>query len=135
MVLVIDGGQMKYKTLFRLMVKVVGLFLCAQAVPGLAGRMAELVTWYVQPAVGIRWSMEMALMPMLQPVIESGAGLYLFVGGPCIINLAIPSNRPYCPECAYDLRGAVTNRCSECGAPFKMDEVRPSPAVEEAKEA
>jgi hypothetical protein len=33
--------------------------------------------------------------------------------------MAIPSNRPYCPECAYDLTGAAVERCPEYDTSFR----------------
>jgi uncharacterized paraquat-inducible protein A len=57
-------------------------------------------------------------------VLNSGffnliAGLYLFFGGKWIVNKAIPSNRPYCHECGYELTHARSNVCPECGTEFK----------------
>ena len=31
---------------------------------------------------------------------------------------------PRCPECGYNLTGAVRNRCPECGRPFRLREIR-----------
>jgi hypothetical protein len=42
-------------------------------------------------------------------------GLYLFFGAKWIVNKAIPSNRPYCPECGYDLSKSRGDVCPECG--------------------
>jgi hypothetical protein len=44
-------------------------------------------------------------------------GFYLFFGRKWIVNLAIPSNRPYCAECGYDLSQTRSLRCPECGTP------------------
>ena len=59
-------------------------------------------------------------------VLNSGffnliAGLYLFFGGKWIVNKAIPSNRPYCHECGYELTHARSNVCPECGTEFKAE--------------
>jgi rubrerythrin len=47
--------------------------------------------------------------------IEMIAGAYLFFGGKWVADKAIPSNRPYCHECGYELTGNVSDRCPECG--------------------
>jgi hypothetical protein len=43
-------------------------------------------------------------------------GAYLFFGGGLIVAYCIPSNRPYCPQCGYELRSARGQRCPECGS-------------------
>ena len=65
------------------------------------------------------------MMKLVPDAIPMGIGLYLFFGGKWIADLAIPGNRPYCPECGYDLTGATESRCPECGTPFSAKDVRP----------
>ncbi|GMU20302.1 MAG: hypothetical protein AMXMBFR13_03990 [Phycisphaerae bacterium] len=62
-------------------------------------------------------------------------GLYLFFGGRWIVDKAVPANRPYCPECGYDLTAATRNRCPECDTPFRWEEVRPAEPAQEPGEA
>jgi hypothetical protein len=61
------------------------------------------------------------LTQLFAPLLQLAAGLYLFFGGKWVADKAIPSNRPYCHECGYDLTGAVGNICAECGTPFKSE--------------
>jgi hypothetical protein len=57
------------------------------------------------------WIFVQAVVPSAQLAL----GLYLFFGGEWIVNRAIPSNRPYCPECGYDLSRSRREHCPECG--------------------
>jgi len=109
---------MKYKTLFRILLKVIAVWL-----------VANTLVEFVQASV--RW-----LDPISRGYFASvnflvwlgghGAaiaiGLYLFFGGRLIADLAIPSNRPYCHHCGYELsnvRGAI---CPECGTRFRGED-------------
>ena len=47
--------------------------------------------------------------------LQFGLGLYLLIGGKWLLNKIIPSNRPYCPECGYDLSKNTSDHCPECG--------------------
>ena len=120
---------MKHKTLFRLLLKVVGVWLFVDGAGQLASYAANVLFFLTQQVVGGAWSqLWYSLFSLIGPLLKSCIGLYLFFSGEWIVNKAIPSNRPYCPECAYDLSGAVSNRCPECGMPFRPDEVRPGAA-------
>ncbi len=104
---------MKYKTLFRVLLKLIGVWLFAQGVVSMMGLIPNLLLyfdrgsppgswWYMVPARGVTG---MAL------------GAYLFFGGRWIADKAIPSNRPYCHECGYDLSTSARDKCPECGTP------------------
>ena len=119
---------MKYKTLFRLLVKGIGLFLAAFGVAFLPNIiLSTILSWNSGPTNLWVWG------TMLGGALPVALGIYLFFGGKWIVNLAIPSNRPYCPECAYDLTGAAVERCPECGTAFRWRDMRPKSEVESGK--
>lgn len=110
---------MKHKTWFRLVLKAIGVFLVADSAPGTLQLVAYVIEWLAQSSVNwgatmFPWS-TLIVYPVAS-VAQAAFGLYLFFGGKFIVNLAIPSNRPYCPECGYDIGRAGGSTCPECGA-------------------
>ncbi len=106
---------MKYKTAFRLALKAIGVWLVAQTIESLPWTGSLLVNAWGDPSQAYRW--QAAVPGALANILGIGVALYLFFGAKWIVNLAIPSNRPYCQECGYELTGNVTGVCPECGTP------------------
>jgi hypothetical protein len=115
---------LKYKTLFRLMLKAVGVLLFVQ---GFAWSLPQLVPYALQALLktAVAGPPSTPSLYAVGPVIQAIVGLYLFFGGEWLVNKAIPSNKPYCHECGYDLSGAASNRCPECDTPFRPEDVEP----------
>lgn len=115
---------MKHKTWFRLILKAIGVLTFVTGVSTLLTYSGFL--WQTISAVGMGSNTSVFFFQLASPIVQIALGLYLFFGGEWVVNKAIPSNRPYCPECGYDLSGAVSSRCPECDTPFDPDMVRPS---------
>ena len=110
---------MKYKTLFRMLLKAIGVWVVVAGINGTVGQLGYalyVLTDASARSMGGNW---LFVFNVLAPALQIGLGLYLFFGGKWIVDKAIPSNRPYCHECGYDLTNAAGNVCSECGTPFK----------------
>lgn len=107
---------MKYKTLFRLLLKFLGVTFLFEGVAGLLGGLIFLLL--ILPDIG-RFGTSSGFGYPLAWITASiatiGFGLYLLLGAEGLVNRVIPSNHPYCPECGYDLIGGVTDTCPECG--------------------
>jgi len=112
---------MKYKTLFRLAVKLVGVWLCIQALISalqlcFSAISMRITLQNVQSQAALEVETMRWMMFLIAILIKAGLGIYLIRGGEWIVNLAIPANRPYCPHCGYDLKGRADQRhCPECG--------------------
>lgn len=119
---------MKYKTLFRILLKAIGVYLIASNF----GFVVQLAITFLMDMLSssgtggmfgsqLGWSLRFSGGGILSFLF----GFYLFFGGKWIVNCAIPSNRPYCQECGYELTRSRSTRCPECGTPFRAEDVTP----------
>ena len=116
---------MKHKTWFRLVLKAIGVLMIGFALPGVATLLSKVGyhTMYGDPFTvrGVSapdWFYWQFLSSHVGDLVQLGLGMYLLFGGRWIADLAIPSNRPYCPECGYDNSEATGKCCPECGVPI-----------------
>ncbi|MEE8154231.1 MAG: hypothetical protein V3T53_04645 [Phycisphaerales bacterium] len=113
---------MRHKTWFRLVLKAIGVLLIGFAASGVATLFTNVgyLAMYGDPfGVGggrtTNWIYWQFMSPHVGDLVQLGLGLYLLFGGRWIADVAIPSNRPYCPECGYDIAEATGKCCPECG--------------------
>lgn len=102
---------MRYKTLFRVLLKMLGIWFVVTSGTQLLSGIAQFAF------SGSSGNPSVAYIAMfgVTSAVQLGIGFYLFFGGEWIVNLAIPSNRPYCPQCGYDLSQTHGSTCLECG--------------------
>lgn len=127
---------MRYKTAFRLVVKAIGLYVALFGMFAFLDGLTSIGAQYLSVGRiggGLPWYWWVG-QSLLMPLLRTGVGTYLFFRGKWIVNLAIPSNRPYCPQCAYELTGAPVNRCPECGTSFRWEDVMPPETKDEPPE-
>lgn len=111
---------MKHKTWFRLLIKAIGVVMVGLSLP-LLFQLVVFVIFVQQTAQGGMPSGLGGAYWWLQVghysggLVQAAIGLYLLFGGEWLVNTCIPSNRPYCPECGYDLSQSSAERCPECG--------------------
>lgn len=101
---------MRYKTLFRVLLKVVGVWLFVEGLAAMTGAAFQVLDY--MSLGGFTWAY---LGWGVSGVVELLIGTYLFFGGRWIADKAIPGNRPYCHECGYDLSTSAASQCPECG--------------------
>jgi hypothetical protein len=108
---------MRYKTLFRVICKAMGVYFIVLGCTGLLGVAAVRIAFAsrISPRDSIGWTVTQGVSSAAAPVFQLAVGLYLFFGGRRIADLALPSNRFYCPECGYDTTGSEGLICPECG--------------------
>ena len=114
------------------------MLLIGLAVPGVATLLADVGyrTMYGDPFTnvgsvrGSDWFLWQFVLRHVGTLVQLGAGFYLLIGGRWIVDVVIPSNRPYCPECGYDISEATGKCCPECGVQIvsrEIPETNPDP--------
>ncbi len=115
---------MRYKTLFRVLLKVLGVWLFIQGLMGVIQASLQMLSYWLESNPRMQLSFFSRSIWLFSGVAKLLFGLYLFFGGAWIADKAIPGNRPYCHECGYDLRSAAGPDCPECGTPLGPPDVK-----------
>jgi hypothetical protein len=117
---------MKHKTWFRLVLKAIGILIVCLNLPDLIYQIIYLCTRWQQSDPLSSGPTDGDLIAQLTWPISSSLGCalgaYLLFGGKWLVDLCIPSNRPYCPGCGYELSNSTTAICPECGERLHRDE-------------
>lgn len=118
---------MQPKTLFRIMVRAIGVLLLAEAIPSLLNFVVQLVSiWQYSMRTG---ASSYDIIRAVPPVLQIVFGIYLLTGPRWIVNLAVKDNLPHCYECGYSLQGLpASGKCPECGTPYYLES--PIPAAD-----
>jgi hypothetical protein len=107
---------MKYKTLIRLLVKLIGIFLLISGAANLVGGILFLlITLSEYPSFGGPSLISYPLAWTVTSLLTVIASFILLFASNWLADKLIPSNRPYCPNCGYELTGSLGTRCAECG--------------------
>jgi hypothetical protein len=110
---------MKYKTQFRLAVQAIAVFILLLSSPLLVYFMYGVIQGYENEAYLYMDWYEYIFYGMI--LLPSFLATLLFFRPNLVVNLAIPSNKPYCPECGYRLTKPILDHCAECGTALPKD--------------
>lgn len=110
-----QGERIKPKTLFRLLLKLLGVWLFTLGIGSLAQSIISVIAISQMISGTSNPYYRQELPRLVQPLIETAMGLYLFFGGEWVVQRVTPDNRRRCPECQYDLSHASSSVCPECG--------------------
>lgn len=105
---------MRYKTLTRLLIKLMGLYFIVQGVVYLINVVSGMIIRLLGNG-GLDDFSNFELAYLISMLSMAGAGLFLLLASNWITDKLIPSNRPYCPNCGYELTGNTRPNCPECG--------------------
>lgn len=109
---------MKHKTWFRLVVKAIGILVFCLGLAefcGLVLHLAGVVFTDAIPSVGLPDLLYQFGYAFGRAVGGMVIGAFLLSSADLVTDRIIPSNRPYCPACGYEIAGVKTGDCPECG--------------------
>lgn len=122
---------MKHKTFTRLVIKLMGVFFLLNGVAGLLGAVTYLlIVLDDYSTMGDSFYLAYPLSAAVGSGAMLVAGLVMLLASNALANLLIPSNRPYCPNCGYELTGMRSGKCPECGVELPTPQPQAADSVE-----
>jgi hypothetical protein len=112
---------MSEQTWFKLLIRAIGVFLIAMALPELFVIVAQIIQWMrYQTATGgpPTWQWTYGLYAA-GSFVKLAIGLYLFTGGAWIFRRCMRDLEGHCFGCGYALHGVTGDACPECGIKFR----------------
>jgi hypothetical protein len=124
---------MKHKTITRLLIKLMGVFFLLNGVAGVCGALVYLtLSLDDYDNYGDSFYLAYPLSAMAASLAALLAGLFLLLASNWLVSLLIPSNRPYCPNCGYELTGMHGNECPECGVELPQQHLQQVTSVDQS---
>lgn len=106
---------MHQRTVFRIAVRVIGVFITANGAAELAF-ITMRVAWDAISYPSRNFG-DYRLDAIGQAITSGLLGVYLFTGPMWIVDLAAPPTQTSCANCGYDVTMLRSPVCPECGTP------------------
>lgn len=116
---------MRYKTMFRLLLKVVGVLVIVNHFPTLLYYLSAIIRATTDTAsAGRGWGAGLGatMLGAIPIALQYAAATYLFFDGGWVVSRVFRRNPPICSECGEDLTVAAQDICPFCGEPFELED-------------
>jgi hypothetical protein len=102
---------------FRLIVRAIGIFLLAHAIP----RFLDVMRWALEfwmYGESRMFTTSGFVSQLVLVGVDMAIALYLLVKGRRLIDFCMRDMRDRCPKCGYPAAGVTGSVCPECGTRF-----------------
>ena len=104
---------------FKLIVRAIGIYLLAQAIPRLLDVFRWALDFWLYDQTGM-FSTRGFVSQLVLAGVDVGIALYLLVRGKRLIDFCMRDLRDRCPRCGYPAAGVAGSVCPECGTAFAI---------------
>ena len=104
---------------FKLIVRAIGIFLLAQAIPRLLDVFRWAIDFWLYDQTDM-FSTRGFVSQLVLAGVDVGIALYLLVRGKRLIDFCMRDLRDRCPRCGYPAAGVAGSVCPECGTAFAI---------------